>query len=125
MKNKIYHIFSLITLLTLFSSCYYDNEEELYQFTKKNCDTTNVTYTQVIVPIIQNSCNSCHSTTIASGGIITDNYSALRTIALNGKLLGTISYSPGYSPMPKGTGKLSDCKIIQIRKWINNGSLNN
>lgn len=116
--------FALMSLIFI-SSCYYDKEEELYQFVKKNCDTANVTYTQTIIPILQASCNSCHSTSVASGGIITDNYTALRTIALNGKLLGTISHSQGYSPMPKSAAKLNDCKILQIKNWINNVSLNN
>lgn len=124
MKKTI--LFALSTLFLLFiSSCYYDNEEELYQFVNKNCDTTNVTYSLTIAPIIQSSCNSCHSSSVASGGIITDNYTNLRTIALNGKLTGTVSHSAGYSPMPKGAGKLSDCKISQISKWVNNGALNN
>jgi len=120
MKNFTIFISASFIFLT---SCYYDNEEELYQFVKSNCDTINVTYSQTIAPIIQSSCNSCHSSLVASGGIITDNYNSLRIIALNGKLVGTISHSNGFSPMPKGAVKLNDCKILQVRKWVNSGSL--
>lgn len=111
-------------ILTM-NACYYDKEEELYRLDLSSCDTTNVTYSQTISAIMQSSCNSCHSTTGASGGWITDNYTNLYDIASNGRLIGAVNQSSGYSPMPKGSGKLSTCQISQIRAWINRGPQNN
>jgi hypothetical protein len=47
------------------------------------------------------------------------------TLAFNGKLMGVISHAVGFKPMPNGGNKLPDCKIIQIRKWIEVGAPNN
>ena len=105
--------------------CYYDNEQELYQFTTVNCDTTNVTYTKTIAPIMQTNCNFCHDQTSASGGINTSGYSNLVVIANNGKLWGTVNHDAGFSFMPKGGGKLSGCDLAKIAKWIHDGSKNN
>ena len=30
-----------------------------------------------------------------------------------------------FDPMPKGTGKLNDCDLIAIKKWVNEGYQNN
>ena len=127
--NKI-RIGSLIILLVLtasiiLNSCYYDNEAELYQFTTINCDTNNVIYTGTIAPILQSNCNSCHSQTTASGGIITVGYNNLIIVVNNGKFLGSVSHLAGFSFMPKNGQKLSDCNLAKIRKWINLGAPNN
>lgn len=52
-------------------------------------------------------------------------YETDKAIALNGKLYGTITYANGYSPMPEGMGRLSDCQIAIIKKWIDNNTPNN
>ena len=39
--------------------------------------------------------------------------------------MGTINHASGFSRMPKGGGKLTDCEISQLQKWIDNGILNN
>jgi hypothetical protein len=49
----------------------------------------------------------------------------VRTVALNGKLYGSIAHQAGFSPMPKNGAKLSDCEITQVQRWIAAGSLNN
>lgn len=129
MEHKIIKYFKniiLITAIVLMSSCYWDNEEELYTFVESNkCDTTNVKYTNTIVSIMNTSCNSCHSKTTASASVITDNYSDLMNVVNNGKFLSSIIWDGNASKMPKGGNKLSDCDINKIKKWINSGSLNN
>ena len=124
MKNMKIAIYSLLILLG-FSSCYYDNEEELYKFVQTGCDTSNVTYTGSIAPIMQTYCNSCHSGASPSAGINTSSYAGLQAIALNGSLYGSMSHTGSYSPMPKNSPKLSDCNLAKIRIWVNQGSLNN
>jgi len=43
----------------------------------------------------------------------------------NGKLMGSVNHTNGYIPMPNGGGKLPQCEIDQLQKWIDNQSPNN
>ena len=90
-----------------------------------SCDTAVYTYSGAVKLVIQNKCVGCHNPSSLGGNIDLSAYNNARTVALNGKLLGSVSQQPGYSPMPKNAAKLSDCEIRQIQKWINAGSLNN
>jgi mono/diheme cytochrome c family protein len=85
------------------------------------CDTVNVTYTSTIWPIIQNNCKGCHTGANAGGGIQLVDYGTIKTAGQNGSLYGTITHSPGHSPMPKNGAMLPDCYIKQVRKWIDLG----
>jgi hypothetical protein len=89
------------------------------------CDTTNVTYSGTISPIIQTYCVGCHSGQTPGGNIMLTTYSGVNTIAMNGKLSGSVNHNTGFSAMPKGGNKLAPCQIDQIRIWINNGAPNN
>lgn len=111
-------------LLIMASSCYYDNEEYLYP-DPTPCDTTNVTYSGSVAPVMAANCNGCHSTASPSAGIITDNYNSLKSIAESGVLQGAINHQSGYSPMPKGGNKLNSCDLTKIDVWINAGTPNN
>ncbi len=111
-------------LLIMVSSCYYDNEEYLYP-DPTPCDTTNVTYSGSVAPVMAANCNGCHSSSSPSAGIITDNYNSLKVVADNGKLQGAINHQSGYSPMPKGGNKLNACDLTKIDIWINAGAPNN
>lgn len=105
------------------ASCKYNNIEEL----SPKCDTTTVTYSAVIIPILSNNCYRCHGTSSnsGSGGIVLQDYNVLKGYAADGKLYGNIAHLPGYIPMPYGGGKLSDCEIAKIKKWIDSGYPNN
>nr|NQU89667.1 hypothetical protein [Bacteroidota bacterium] len=106
------------------SSCYYDKEEELYP-NPPNCDTTNITYSETIAPVLQNNCNMCHGSASPSAGIITDNYTDLKNIIDAGSFRGAINHLSGYSPMPKDENKLPECDLTKINYWLNNGAPNN
>lgn len=88
------------------------------------CDTTVFTYTAV-KKIIDANCINCHSGNTPSGGLNFSVHTGLKAVADNGKLLGAVTQSPGFSPMPSGSPKLPDCQITQIRKWIQAGAPNN
>lgn len=108
-----------------FAGCYYDNEEELYP-SVSTCDTSNVTYSNQVKNILQSGgCLGCHSSGTASGGVILDTHTEAAKQATNGKLYGSIAHSSGFSPMPKGGSKLDNCKISQIKKWVDAGAPNN
>ena len=111
----------LITLLFL-NGCYNDKEETLYRFSLTSCDTSNVTYSLTVAPIIQANCNNCHIGTSPSGNLNLLNYSSV-VIAVNSRnLYGRITSST--NPMPQG-GVMDACKISQIKKWIDSNMPNN
>jgi len=115
----------IISLLAILAGCYYDNEEELYP-NVPDCDTTNVTYSGTIWPIISSNCTSCHSGSAPQGNRHLDDYASISAAALvpagqPGSLYGAISHHPDNSPMPKNGTKLSDCKIAQVKAWIDAG----
>ena len=90
------------------------------------CDTTNVTYSGYVRPLLNTYCVGCHSGSTPSGGITLNSHSGVQSVALNGRLIGAITWANGYTPMPQGaTMKLSDCKINKIKAWINDGAPNN
>jgi hypothetical protein len=134
-KSELYPInrflrnafFSLLFIFIL-TTCYYDNEENLYPVSGQDCDLTNVTYTLTVKPVLQAYCLSCHSTAASSGsgaGIRLENYTDLKTYATNGRLYGSVSHVAGYSFMPKGGSILDNCTVQKLKKWIDDGALNN
>lgn len=125
--NRTRSLFVLITCIFFISSCYYDKEELLYGNDNANCTeaTGTVSYSQKVVPVLQQFCYSCHTGNFPSGGITMGTYTADKVVAQNGKLYGSISYSAGFSPMPKGMPKLSNCRIAVIKKWVDSGMQNN
>jgi len=89
------------------------------------CDTTNVSYSLSIEPLLRNTCVGCHNATALNGGVNLSNYGGVRTVALNGRLNGAVNHLPGYAAMPLGGGTLSSCDLDAIRIWINMGSPEN
>lgn len=116
-------LFLTIFLLILFSSCSWNNEEELYA--NEICDTSNVTYTNDVKPIFQDNCYSCHGPGAVgtySGDLLQlENFAHIQRVVNNGKLLRNIKHEQGGIPMPYEGTKLSDCKINKIENWINQG----
>ncbi len=122
MKQSLKLLSITLVSILLLNGCYNDTEEELYRFSQGNCDTLNVTYSTIIAPIIQSSCISCHSGASPSGNLSLQNHGELVT-AINTRGLYDRISSPS-SPMPPD-GLMDECKIKQIKKWINSGSPNN
>lgn len=88
------------------------------------CDTTNFTYSGAVSVTMNTYCKGCHNPASLGGGIDLSTYAAVKTATL-GRLMGSINHTTGYSAMPKGGNKLSDCQIRQVEKWIQAGTLNN
>lgn len=125
MNTKILTIGLAVLILT---GCYFDNAEDLYPQLPGDCDPTAADYTANVQPIIQQTCYNCHNSSNASGlgaGIDLEDTNSLIRYVNDGSLLGSIEHSSGYSPMPKGGGKLTDCQIETIKTWINNGATTN
>jgi len=90
-----------------------------------NCDTSSVTYSGTITPILQSKCVGCHNNTLQSGLVNLIGYANVKVYAQSGSLLGSIQHANGYFPMPKGGTQLSECEIASVRTWIRNGAINN
>jgi hypothetical protein len=125
MKNIL-----IILALAILSSCYYDNEQELYPDQGTNCDTTNVTFSGTIFPVINSTCMGCHSGATPQGNILLEDYTTISAQAAipagqSGSLYGAISHDPGNSPMPKNGTPLSDCTVKQFKVWIDAGRPDN
>ena len=112
-----------ISLLALLSSCYYDVEETLYP--SLDCDTTAVTYSAVVLPIIQSKCYKCHDAANNFGNITLEGHANLKIRADNGQLLGAIKHQQAFSPMPKNEPQLVECDIAKIEAWVLAGALQN
>lgn len=89
-----------------------------------SCDPNQFTYTVTIKPLLVTQCVGCHKPGSLSGNVDLSTYTFVNTQVANGKLLGTVSHSAGFTSMPPGS-KLSDCQIRQITNWINAGASNN
>ncbi|MDQ3049842.1 MAG: hypothetical protein M3Q95_03040 [Bacteroidota bacterium] len=108
------------------SGCYYDVAEELYPGNgTAGCDTSSVTYSLTVKPILDQNCMSCHSQALQQGGVILETHADVVTYVTSGQLLGSINHLSGFSPMPQGGPKLNDCNILKIETWVQAGALNN
>lgn len=90
------------------------------------CDTVLVSFSADVQPIIQMKCLGCHTTpTPTNLQVSLADYNGVNAVASNGRMLGAIKHLPGYTPMPNGGPKLTDCEISIISNWISEGTLNN
>jgi len=89
---------------------------------EEECDTLNITYTTPVNGIVQKHCQGCHNNNNPLGGLSLEGYNNLITVANDGRLLGVVRHEAGFPAMPKNSSKLSDCKILQLEIWIENGT---
>lgn len=115
MKKSIFLIGTIVFLMTI-TGCYYDNKQDMYG----SCDSSNVTFAKTIEPIINANCVGCHGSSAPSAGISLVGYDQVALVANNGRLAGTMNNLSGYILMP-ASGKLDNCKLNQVNKWIRNG----
>jgi len=128
MKINLFISGILIMVVIYVSSCYYDKEELLYGGANNGpcTDSTGiVSYTQKVMPMLQQYCYNCHSGNFPSGNQQMGTFASDKAMAQSGKLFGSINHSAGFSPMPKGMAKMNNCQIATIKKWIDSGMLNN
>lgn len=117
-----------LLLIVIMAGCYYDSREFLYPEIGSGCDTTNVTFSATVQPMLEQYCYSCHSNNNAGAfgsNIRLQAYQDVKQYADNGRLLGAVLHNPGYSPMPKGSQKLNACMIQNLQTWIMDNSPNN
>lgn len=127
--KKVLSLSALMIICSLIiASCSKSNEEEQNPNPDpgpgNGCDTVNMKYAANVLPIIRNNCYSCHGGN-GTSGISLDGYNNLKARVDDGRLIGAITHASGFSPMPKGGSKLSDCDINIIKDWIERGAQNN
>lgn len=86
-------------------------------------DTQNVTFSKTIMPLLTTNCVGCHKTGNLSGGVSLENYTQVKSYVDSKRLWGSLNSLTGYSPMPP-IGKLTDCQLTVVKKWIDAGAKN-
>ncbi len=89
------------------------------------CDTTNVTYSGTIAPLVQARCQGCHSGGTPQGDLDFSTWSDLNTVAMDGRLAGAIQHQAPSPFMPPSGPMLPDCRIDQFLIWIQDGAPQN
>ena len=128
MKTKLLLGMTLIVAVLVGAyACTKNSEDKLAAAGSTTCDTVGMKYTENVVPILQANCYSCHGNgnTAGSGGILLEGYANLKPYALNGDLVGNITYAPGHDPMPENAPMLPSCEINTIIDWVNSGIQDN
>ena len=121
MKKKILFHMLWITLL----GCSWEDEETLFPEAAV-CDTSFVSFSGDIIPLLTNNCYSCHSNLNApqfASGITLEDYEDVAASA--SLILGAINHTDGFAQMPKNSAKLDTCLINSFEAWVNQGSLDN
>lgn len=103
--------------------CTYDKE---IAAPLSNCsDTLNVSFLTRVQPLLMANCYACHGNGASQGNVSLENFEKVKQVALSGRLLGAISHTAGFAPMPVGAAKLSACDITAVNTWIQEGTQNN
>lgn len=113
------------TLLGL-NACYYDKADKLYP-NANTCDTSNMTFTKSVQPILKANCTDagCHTVANANAGIELETYSGTMLVVPQDKLINAVKYIAGGSKNMPPTQKMTDCNINKIEAWIRRGSPEN
>jgi len=124
-NKKNIPLLALFLIITqLFSSCYYDKEDVLYEnyYAQNQCDTTNISFSNDIMPIIQGNCatTGCHVQGGTGSGIFV-NYNGVMEKVNNGSFEKRVLVDKNMPP----AAPLSDCQQSMIRAWLNAGAPNN
>ncbi len=119
--NRLNLILYTIILLSLFlPACYYDKENLLYG--SVDCDTSEVSFSNHILPIVQASCatSGCHTQGGGGNGIF-ENYNQVKDKIDNNSFYDRVIVA---QDMPPGEA-LNDCQILLIQTWLDQGAPNN
>lgn len=117
-------IAAILSAVILVQSCTYDVESEVYG-SPPACDTTAVSYSVDILPIMTDRCLGCHNAASANGGVALEPFDELLVYVDNGSFLCSIEWGNGCSEMPKNQPQIPPCEISKIAQWIADGAPEN
>ena len=121
MKSLLFATFIALFLAAITqTACYYDNEKDLYG--TEACDTTTVSFSGDIKPIVDANCVRCH----APGG--EQEVSPLLTYEdvkkyVSGNVI--VDRTTGTTTLMPPEGKMNNCNLLLIQAWVNAGAPNN
>jgi len=90
-----------------------------------SCDTTNVTYSGTIVPLVQQRCQGCHSGGTPQGDLNFTNWATLNAVANDGRLRWAVTHDPQGVAMPPSSPIMPACEVRKFTLWIEAGAPNN
>ena len=116
--------FLLVVLLSvtfLIASCGDSTEEP------NECETEGLTYDNFAQNFLINNCSTLDGCHVSANKDVPgvgsyETYEDTKTIVDEGRIIGAINHMDGFSNMPKGESKLSDCDIDRLTAWINDGA---
>ena len=111
--------------ILLMPACLWDNQEELYP-DPPDCDTTSVSFSSDIVPLLSNNCYSCHSKLNApsfGAGMSLEDHQDVA--GYSERILGAIQHEDGFIAMPRENDKLDACSILLFEAWVRAGAPDN
>lgn len=115
---------AIVGMLFWLGGCSKESADRLSGSTS-TCDTTNVSYSQQVLPILQDNCYTCHQGAGAQSGIDLSNFSILQAHVKNGDLKSAVTHTGSVTPMPYGLPMLPSCEVNTIVAWVDQGALNN
>lgn len=95
-----------------------------------------ITYAEHVLPLLREKCGACHNANDKKGDLIVDNYGALMRGGGSGEVIKQDGDADGSSfyrviahldePfMPPNQPKLADAQLALVKKWIEQGALEN
>ena len=116
-------LFLFISFWCLTESC------EKAKISDPSCsvDTSNVSYRNHILPIVQANCtfSGCHDGKYPTDKHNLNHYDDLKEYFDRGVLIPTLNWELGYKRMPREEQKLTDCQLSVINNWAKQGARNN
>lgn len=111
---------SILIIATTLQSCYNDSEEYLYG--PVTCDTTEISFSTDVTPIINSSCatTNCH----VSGGSGPGDFTQFGDLKAKVDDSSFVNRVIEQRTMPPGT-PLTDCEIQILQAWLDAGATNN
>jgi len=125
MNRKFFFLTTAIVgAMCWLASCSKESADRLAGSTT-TCDTTDVSYSKQILPILQDNCYTCHQGSNPISGIDLSTFSVLQSHVKNGDLKSAVTHTGNVTPMPYGLPMLPSCEVNTIVAWVNQGALNN
>ena len=110
----------LAFFVSVFSSCTFHSEEELYGISP--CDTTLISWDYPIREILEKNCVPCHNAELHYNGVRHDVYELELIVVNDGRLNGVVNHLPGFPQMPYQLPQLPECERLLINMWIERGA---
>ncbi|TCZ74470.1 hypothetical protein [Flaviaesturariibacter aridisoli] len=124
MKKTLLLTFLSAAVLAGAFSCSHSKKEALNGL----CNASGSSYSAHILPVLQNSCYSCHSAANADAQgsrRILEGHANVLIYVQNGLLMSAIRHEAPASFMPKNGPMLDDCTIARFQAWVDAGAPNN